>query len=140
MGDAGPPTHTDGAFAHRTAALALGGTDGPWACLPAPGSIGGWVFNDANANGLWDSGEGVWQNVPVVVTNHWGDESTVLTDSNGRWTATDLPIGLAIADIDETAFPDGVIRTFGTDPDTVFVVTGTSARQATTAFTSPRLL
>lgn len=114
-----------GTTEQRTAALAIGATNGPWACPPDPGSIGGWIFNDANANGAWDSGEGIWQNVPVTITNQWGEQSTVFTDTNGRWAATDLPIGRAIADIDESAFPDDVVRTFGTDPDTVFVVTGT---------------
>jgi hypothetical protein len=113
-----------GTFQQRLTALATGVQGGPWACLPPPGSIGGWVFADVNANGFWDSSEGVWQNAPVRITDHWERTSTVYTDQNGRWTATNLPIGLAIADIDEAAFPAGVFRTFGTDPDTVLVVTG----------------
>jgi hypothetical protein len=115
-----------GTFEQRLGALVVGGQGGPWACLPPPGSVGGWVFSDTNANGLWDTNEGVWQNVPAQITNHWGEASTVYTDATGRWVATDLPTGLAVVNLDESAFPAGVVRTYGTDPDTVLVVSGSA--------------
>lgn len=127
-------TSKHGTFEQRVAALLVGAAAGPWDCLPDPGDIGGWVLDDANGNGLWDSGEGVWQNVPVVVTDYWERTDTVFTDVNGRWTATDLPIGVAVVDIDESAFPGGVIRTFGTDPDTVLVVSGGSTEAGDDGF------
>lgn len=120
----------------RAAAMLLGVAGGPWVCLPDPGTISGSVFDDANANGSWDSGEGVWQNVPVDVTTQWDEQLRVFTDANGQWTA-EVPVGTAIVDIDESAFPAGVIRTFGSDPDTVLVATGLATFAGNDGFHQP---
>lgn len=50
---------------------------------PAMECIYGWVFCDANGNGVLDSGEVVLPNAPVQVSGNTGYTTTIYADSNG---------------------------------------------------------
>ncbi|WP_452226360.1 hypothetical protein, partial [Lacinutrix cladophorae] len=55
------------------------------------------------------------------------DETTVTTGTDGSWTATDIPVGDAEVDVDETTLPadvSGTLTTGTSDPETVTVLEG----------------
>ncbi|PSG95184.1 SdrD B-like domain-containing protein, partial [Mesoflavibacter zeaxanthinifaciens] len=84
---------------------------------------------DTNGNGVQDAGEEGIAGVDVVVTDVDGNPTTVTTDANGDWTATDIPVGDATVDVDETTLPADItdtLTTTGSDPETVTVVEGTN--------------
>ncbi|WP_036227629.1 beta strand repeat-containing protein, partial [Mesoflavibacter zeaxanthinifaciens] len=96
---------------------------------PALGDLSGTVFEDTNGNGVQDAGEAGIAGVDVVVTDVDGNPTTVTTDANGDWTATDIPVGDATVDVDETTLPADItdtLTTTGSDPETVTVVEGTN--------------
>lgn len=128
-----------GTAQQRAAALDNGFANGAWACLPSPGGLTGYVFYDTNANALWDSGEGGWEGVPVIITDQWGRSRVVATNANGEWTVSGLPIGVAEVNIDESGFTIGIVQTLGTDPDTVLVVANTTYLSGYDGFNSPSL-
>ncbi|WP_452225720.1 SdrD B-like domain-containing protein, partial [Lacinutrix cladophorae] len=54
-------------------------------------------------------------------------ETTVTTGTDGSWTATDIPVGDAEIDVDETTLPADITDTLTTgtsDPETVTVLEG----------------
>ncbi|MFD2542110.1 SdrD B-like domain-containing protein, partial [Lacinutrix gracilariae] len=92
---------------------------------PAVGDLSGVVFEDINGNGIQDADEEGIEGVDVVITDIDGNETTVTTGTDGTWTATDLPIGAADIDVDETTLPADVsdtLTTTGSDPETVTVL------------------
>ncbi len=90
-----------------------------------PGIVSGELFSDTNGNGVKDSGEPSLQNISITITDSLGSITTVTTGADGKWTAT-VPPGGTTADIDDTDtdLPTGSIRTTGTDPTTLTVVSG----------------
>ncbi|PSG87362.1 SdrD B-like domain-containing protein, partial [Mesoflavibacter zeaxanthinifaciens] len=96
---------------------------------PAVGDVSGTVFEDTNGNGVQDAGEAGIAGVEVIITDVDGNPTTVTTDANGDWTATDIPVGDATVDVDETSLPADItdtLTTTGSDPETVTVVEGTN--------------
>ena len=75
-------------------------------------SIGGSIWDDANANGTQDSGEGGLQGVTVFLdendngTLDSGEASTT-TDAQGAWRITALAAGTYSVDVDESTLTDG---------------------------------
>jgi SdrD B-like domain/Secretion system C-terminal sorting domain len=57
------------------------------------GSIGDFVWNDLNANGVQDSGEPGLQGVTITLTKPGGVTETATTDANGFYQFTGLPAG-----------------------------------------------
>ncbi|BCU77641.1 SdrD B-like domain-containing protein [Luteolibacter sp. LG18] len=99
-----------------------------------PGTLSGHLFSDTNGNGVEDPGEPGLANISVLITDSLGNTQTVVTGSNGNWTAT-VPPGSTVVDIDnnDPDLPAGSVRTAGVDPVTVTAVSGqnTSAGSGT---------
>ncbi|MCX6046749.1 MAG: hypothetical protein NT075_16720, partial [Chloroflexi bacterium] len=87
------------------------------------GAVTGHIFEDTDGNGAQDGGEPDLPNITVVITDSLGVTHTVTTDANGNYTTT-VPVGLTIADVDETTLPAGYVQTGGSDPSPVTVVAG----------------
>ncbi|MCI5118715.1 MAG: hypothetical protein D3913_12350, partial [Candidatus Electrothrix sp. LOE1_4_5] len=91
------------------------------------GTVSGHLYYDTNGNGKQDTGEPNLPNVDVVITDANNNPQTVITDSNGDWTAT-VPPGSTTANVDETdtdftsVVPMGFTQTEGNDPTTVIAV------------------
>jgi protocatechuate 3,4-dioxygenase beta subunit len=73
----------DGSNGNLTVDFALRGT----------GSIGDFVFNDTNGNGIQDVGELGIAGATVVLTNPNGTTTTVITDANGNYSFSNLAPG-----------------------------------------------
>ncbi|WP_281848080.1 SdrD B-like domain-containing protein, partial [Olleya namhaensis] len=69
---------------------------------------------DTNNNGVQDAGEEGIAGVDVVITDVDGNETTVTTVTDGTWTATDLPLGDTVVDVDETTLPAEITDTLTT--------------------------
>ncbi len=78
-----PTTDGDGANGNLTADIALRGT----------GSIGDFVFNDANGNGIQDAGETGLAGVTVTLTYPNGSTFTTTTDAAGNYNFPNLAPG-----------------------------------------------
>ena len=89
------------------------------------GDVTGDVFNDANGNGVKDTGEGL-SGVQVTVTSG-SSTQTVTTNASGTYSALGLPVGAANVKIVTSTLPAGLIQTVGTDPSTVTVIAGANA-------------
>ncbi len=100
---------------------------------PLEGSVTGRVFEDKNGNGKFDDGEGL-VGVTVRITDPVKKDAsgnpvvyTVQTDANGTYTRSDVSVGDAIVNVDETTLPAAKpgeanwVQTVGTDPSTVGV-------------------
>ena len=89
------------------------------------GDITGHLYYDLNGNGLQDSGEPDMPNIDVNITDAFGAEQTVETDTNGNWEA-EVAALTATANIDETDpdFPIGALQTEGVDPSFLTVTAG----------------
>jgi protocatechuate 3,4-dioxygenase beta subunit len=92
-----------------------------------PGTVSGHLYIDTNGDGDQDLGEPDLADVNVIVTDVNGAIQTVVSDSNGDWTAT-VPPGSTTADVDETdpQYPTGYTQTEGDDPTTVTAVSGSN--------------
>ena len=111
-----------------------GGTDGFY----IPGVINGLVYFDTNGNGTQDSGEPGIPNVDIILTDSNGNLVTVITGSNGEWTAN-VPAGSTSINVNNSDpdFPAGALQTEGTDPTVVTAVTGTTVNGGTDGFFLP---
>ena len=89
------------------------------------GNLCGHLYLDENGNGMQDIGETDLQNIDVVVEDFSGNIQTVSSDANGNYCANVAP-GTAIVDVDETDpdFPQNATQTEGTDPSSVFAISG----------------
>ncbi|NOT38158.1 MAG: T9SS type A sorting domain-containing protein [Saprospiraceae bacterium] len=67
----------------------------PAPCSPRTGSVGDFVWNDLNGNGIQDFGEPGLKNIRVILINiTTGDIlGDTLTNDNGKYLFTDLPSG-----------------------------------------------
>lgn len=89
------------------------------------GGVTGTIFLDSNGNGTQDPGEPGLPGVLVTITPASGPAITVVTGSNGVYTAPVVPIGSATIDVVNSTLPPGVTQTAGTDPGTLNVLAGT---------------
>ncbi len=111
------------------------------------GSIGDRVWNDANGNGLQDSGEGGLVNVTITLYEDNNGNGvidaadavvgTATTDSTGAYNFYNLPVGRYLVDVDQTdtqipsdPYGNRYILSGGTDP---LLVTLAANQQYTTA-------
>ncbi|WP_169745657.1 beta strand repeat-containing protein [Sulfurovum lithotrophicum] len=84
----------------------------------------GKVFDDANGNGAYDSGETGFSNITIAITDTTGT-FFVSTDTNGDYVAyTSATESSVVIDVNESTLPVGYAQTAGTDPETVDVSAG----------------
>jgi serine-aspartate repeat-containing protein C/D/E len=74
----------------------------------APASISGVKFNDANGNGLRDTGEAGVSGVTIQLRNSAGQLSTATTDASGNFSFTNLPAGAYVL---SEVVPAGSVQT-----------------------------
>ncbi|MBV8985722.1 MAG: carboxypeptidase regulatory-like domain-containing protein, partial [Acidimicrobiia bacterium] len=58
------------------------------------GAIGGYIYNDANANGTKDAGEAGYGGVTVTLTQGSATIATTTTDTDGSYVFSGLPAGI----------------------------------------------
>ncbi|SDH05626.1 SdrD B-like domain-containing protein [Psychroflexus sediminis] len=89
------------------------------------GTLSGHLYLDANGNGIQNSGELDLSDIEVLITDVFGNTSTVVTNANGNWSV-EVPAGNTVSDINQqdANFPQGAVQTDGTDPTTTFVNVG----------------
>ncbi|MCL7412203.1 MAG: MSCRAMM family adhesin SdrC [ANME-2 cluster archaeon] len=75
------------------------------------GSIGDFVWNDLNGNGIQDAGEPGIPGVTVNLSNESGILATTTTDSNGFYLFDGLCINCYTVEVDESTLPAGMIQT-----------------------------
>jgi len=93
------------------------------------GSIGDIVFDDANANGLQDVGEGGIGGVLVrlysgACPSNTSPIATRVTNPNGGYTFGSLPAGTYCVDVVASTLPTGYVHTTANDPMTVSIANG----------------
>lgn len=88
-----------------------------------PAYVTGHLYIDSNGNGVQDGTEANLEAVNVRVTSAINNTQTVVTDSNGNWSAK-VPPGLTVIDIDnaDPEYPLNHQQTQGSDPSTVLAV------------------
>ncbi|QDU63128.1 Serine-aspartate repeat-containing protein D precursor [Planctomycetes bacterium Pan216] len=97
------------------------------------GSIGDFLWNDVNGDGIQDSGEPGLPGVTIDLS--WagqdgiqGNDDDVVfqttTDQNGNYTFTNLPEGNYVVDVDEATLPGNLGLTTASDPVTVDLTPG----------------
>ncbi|MCA0454207.1 MAG: carboxypeptidase regulatory-like domain-containing protein [Chloroflexi bacterium] len=93
--------------------LGYGEIDLTWDAGIVPlGSIGDYVWNDTNANGIQDAGEAGIPNVTVNLTDSNGVTISVVTDSTGHYLFTDLLADSYTITVDTTTLPAGMGQTY----------------------------
>jgi hypothetical protein len=80
------------------------------------------IFDDANGNGVRDSGENGLANITIAIIESSGT-FYVSTDNNGTYVAYTKETSITI-DVNESMLPAGYMQTAGTDPETVDVSAG----------------
>ena len=93
------------------------------------GSIGDVVFNDTNANGVKDLGEGGIGGVLVRLYNGscpaaGSPIATRVTSPTGAYSFTSLPAGTYCVDVVDSTVPAGYVHTTANDPMTVALANG----------------
>lgn len=101
------------------------------------GSISGTIFDDADADGTQDAGEGGLPGVMVSLIDPGPDGmfgtaddvviATATTDANGNYTFPGLPPGNYRVDVVESTLPPGVMLTTGNEPAGVTLTDGQNA-------------
>jgi hypothetical protein len=81
----------------------------------AQGSVEGTVWNDANANGVKDSGESGFSGVTVKLESSGTVIATQVTNSQGFYNFTGLTPGSYTVCVDTTTLPVGYIETYDSD-------------------------
>jgi SdrD B-like domain/Prealbumin-like fold domain len=76
--------------------------------VAAPASISGVKFNDANGNGLRDTGEAGVSGVTIQLRNSAGQLQTATTDASGNFSFTNLPAGAYVL---SEVVPAGSVQT-----------------------------
>ncbi|MEL7362439.1 MAG: right-handed parallel beta-helix repeat-containing protein, partial [Bacteroidota bacterium] len=90
----------------------------------AVGTIGDFVFNDRNGDGVQDAGEGGLESVTLFLDANGNDEldageQSATTDASGAYDLTDILAGTYTVKVDTTTVPEGFVLTTGNDPQTV---------------------
>ncbi len=92
-------------------------------------SIGDFVWNDLDGDGVQDAGEPGLSGVTVFFDLNSngsldGGEPTQVTDANGVYDFTDLPTGTYILELDASTLPNGLQLSTANLPDTVNLAAG----------------
>lgn len=125
----------NGASGENITAVSFGYKDG--GATTNQGAVVGYVWNDRDGDGVWDSGEEPIPGVTVYLCTSAVDPcnasaTTATTDANGRYVFGDVSPGDYRTGV-ETADVPGMSQTG--DPDQVGVTCTTCDNQTTTAFT-----
>ena len=85
---------------------------------PTLGAIGDTIFHDADGDGIYepDDGDFPLADVTVTLTGPSGSQSAV-TDENGQYLFSNLPLGEYIVTVDTATVPDGKLLAPTADPD-----------------------
>ncbi|MBU0945564.1 MAG: hypothetical protein KKE53_14035, partial [Proteobacteria bacterium] len=80
------------------------------------GSIGDTVWNDANGDGIEDSGEGGLPGITIILSGDLNNDGTpdsisTITDADGHYTFDHLPEGNYTISVDDTTLPPGTVQT-----------------------------
>ena len=91
---------------------------------PAVGSVGDTIFHDANGDGVFvlnpDDGDFPLPGVTVTLTDENGVTQNAVTDANGNYLFTDLPLDATYTVVvDTSTLPDSKITDPTADPDGV---------------------
>jgi len=84
------------------------------------GTLEGLIYEDTNGNGTKDADESGLEGVTVRITDAQGHVQEVTTDENGTYSVL-VPVGEAVATIDESTLPGGSKQTDGENPTTLTV-------------------
>lgn len=92
-------------------------------------SIGDFVWNDGNGDGVQDAGEPGLAGVTVYVDRNSpgildGDDPFAVTDSNGMYRIDGLASGTHRVTVESSTLPSGFVLTSGNDPQSVTVSSG----------------
>ena len=110
-----------------------------------PATVSGHLYVDTNGNGTQQVGEPNIAAVNVVITDLNGATQTVVTDTNGNWTAT-VPPGTTNANVDEldadfiAQVPVGYVQTEGTDPTTVVALANVNTSAGNDGYYIPAIV
>ena len=85
---------------------------------PTLGVIGDTIFHDADADGVYEPADGDFPlaGVTVTLTGPNGSQS-VVTDENGQYVFSNLPLGEYVITVDTSTLPDGKLLDPTADPD-----------------------
>ncbi|MCC6171477.1 MAG: DUF11 domain-containing protein, partial [Gammaproteobacteria bacterium] len=86
----------------------------------AQGTLAGRVFRDSNGDGVIDSGESGFPNIPVVITTATGTTISLTTDASGNFSQV-VPAGTTVVRV---TGPDGFALTTANNPQNVTVTGG----------------
>ena len=95
------------------------------------GVVSGSVFGDANGNGLINAGETNLSGLTVTLVDALGVTHTTVTDVNGNYTFTGIPVGTATVDVTD---PANATLTTANDAQTITVVQGVAATTTPVGF------
>lgn len=101
------------------------------------GAVIGHLFVDRNGNGSQDADEPNLANITVRITDQRGVIHTLVTDSNGNYSAT-VATGTATVNVDESTLPSGYTQTAGSDPTVVTVTTGATTNAGNDGYRPPQ--
>jgi len=117
----GTPTDDSGTPLNNIA-QPLDSDDAEVVFTPPPGRIGDTIFNDENGDGVYNPSDGDFP-LPYVVVNLLEDSGTMviataMTDENGNYLFTDLPIDQTyIVTVDPATLPAEWLAEPSADPD-----------------------
>ncbi len=107
---------------------------------PADGVIGDQVWEDANANGVFDPGEQGLGNVSLALYRGAAQVGVTATDASGNYRFTGLAAGLYQVRVTDTAgVLAGKVLTGGTEPRDVNLGIGENFVDADFGYTSPAI-
>ncbi|MEM8556742.1 MAG: Ig-like domain-containing protein [Bacteroidota bacterium] len=103
------------------------------------GTIGDFVFNDRNGDGVQDAGEGGLEGITVFLdANDNGEldagEQSDAADASGSYDITDVVAGTYTVKVDTTTVPEGFVLTTGNDPVMVELAAGQDFNDADFGF------
>ncbi len=102
------------------------------------GAIHGHVFEDSNGDGTQQFDEANLSGVDVIITDSNDVVTTVTTDANGSYSATDLQTGDATVDVNNSTLPANLTKqTAGTDPQTVTITSGGNSNAGEDGYQQP---
>ncbi|CAM2064350.1 Ig-like domain-containing protein [Sulfidibacter corallicola] len=92
-------------------------------------SIGDFVWNDLNGDGVQDAGEPGFAGMTVFFDDNEngsfdGGETSTVTDGDGRYNFMDLPEGTYRVMLDESGFTARFVQTAGTNPQVITLTPG----------------
>ncbi len=103
-------------------------------------TVAGRVFNDIDADGVFNGTDTLLPNITVTITGANGATQTVTTDANGAYTAVVTP-GTTTIDVDgtDTDLPANPTLTTGNDPQTVTAVSSSTVSAGDVGFATAGL-